>query len=409
MKKIVAILLSVLLLLTLISCGTTDSSSAEPSTSEDTTSAASDSVSGSDSSSEDTETPEDTETSADTTVGYITDDVDHSNRDPYKIAYLCNNLSWAWNSAISETLENISDYFNYEYTAFSANNDTDVFLTQIETYAGLEYDGLVIGTSTSVVYRAYELCQEGGVAFVAESTGFRDEEGTIIWPSVEQDQYNNGASCARWLIDNYQNYWTDEVDPATTGFVVIDYSVVEGIHERLPGAYDVMTETYPEIVDNYYYADLSPQGVTAMSADGAYQIISPILSAHPELEKWFVITLVDDWAQGATRAVESLGMEDKVLVVSNQADAFFSEMESGYTGSVYVAACAVSSTDFAINMAANLVTILEGRATAETIWPEWQTDSDYACMKIQGTMITKDTYQEFEDTHSVDYILSTMG
>jgi hypothetical protein len=78
-------------------------------------------------------------------------------------------------------------------------------------------------------------------------------------------------------------------------------------------------------------------------------------------------------------------------------------LESGYTGSVFVAANAISAKDFAQYCAANLVTILEGRATAETIWPEWVADGDqYPCVKVTGTMITRDTYRDFVATENIE-------
>ncbi|NLT12901.1 MAG: hypothetical protein GXY05_01015, partial [Clostridiales bacterium] len=95
-------------------------------------------------------------------------------------------------------------------------------------------------------------------------------------------------------------------------------------------------------------------------------------------------------------AVEQLGMEDKVLVACIQADAFLAEMNSGYSGDVFVASCAVSSTETAIDMANCLVAILEGRVTAETIWPEWYDEGgSYPRVQVSGNMITRDTYQAY--------------
>jgi hypothetical protein len=116
------------------------------------------------------------------------------------------------------------------------------------------------------------------------------------------------------------------------------------------------------------------QGVPTQQ--NAIDVVTPIIAAHPEIEKWFITSTIDAWAQGATRAVEGLSAEDKVLVDTVQADSFIDELESGYTGNVFVAANAISAKDFAQSCAANLVTILEGRATAETIWPEWVADGE---------------------------------
>lgn len=129
------------------------------------------------------------------------------------------------------------------------------------------------------------------------------------------------------------------------------------------------------------------------SVAGGKQMTETLMSANAEIENWFVVGLVDDWAVGATRAVESLSKEDTALVASIQADAFINEMQTASDNSSYVAACAVSTAEFTGYMAANLVAILEGRVTAETVWPEWVRLGDsYPCIDVPGTMVTKDTY-----------------
>lgn len=325
---------------------------------------------------------------------YATDDYDHSAREPFKIAYICNQLSWVWNRAISDALKELAPILNYDYTEYAANGDFDAYINQIYTYADQGYDGFVIGADDALAPRAYEVCAELGVAFVAESTAFVDDDGNCIWPGVQQAQYANGEQCMQWLVDNYKNYWTDEIDASKLGLIVLDYSAVSGIHGREQGAVDVFEANFPD--GTYFPGDLVALGSAGFSVQGGNDMTTSIIGANPQIEKWFIVGLVDDWSTGATRAVESLGMEDKVLVTSVQADAFLKEMEGGYTGSVYVSANAVSSTYFAKLMAANLVTILEGRETAESIWAEWKWDgSEYATVDVLGEMITKDTYQEY--------------
>ncbi|NLA87851.1 MAG: substrate-binding domain-containing protein, partial [Clostridiales bacterium] len=327
---------------------------------------------------------------------YETDDYDHFGREPFKISYMCNYLTWVWNKAISDTFGELGKVLNYDYTPYACNGDFDAYINQIYTYADQGYEGFIIGANDELAIRAYEVCQELNVAFVAESTSFLDENGNCIWSSVQQAQYLNGAACAEWLADNYKNYWSDPIDTSKLGLLVLSYSPVTGIHEREPGAREAFLKSFPEAEANYYVGDLVTYGSAGFSVQGGNDMTTSILSTHPEVEHWFVVANVDDWATGATRAVESMQMEDRVLVVSVQADAFLKEMESGYTGNVYVAANAVSSTEFALYMAANLVTILEGRATAETIWPEWIPEgSSYPKVELEGYIITRDTYKEY--------------
>jgi len=327
-------------------------------------------------------------------AGYITDKFDHFSRKAFKIAYVCSTLEQPFTKAISDDLEKLGKVLNYEYLVYNGSGDD--FINQITVLADQGYQGIVISSSNEIVKRAYEVCMELKVAFTAESTGFRDDSGKCIWPCVEQDQIANGSQCVQWLADNYKNYWKDPIDDAKLGLIPITYSVVSSINDRVPGMVDTFKKLFPKSAGNIYIADLITVTSGVPTQQNAVDVVTPILVSHPEVEKWFITSTIDPWAQGATRGIESLNMQDKVLIDTVQADAFIDEMSSGYNGNVFVAACAISAKDFAENLAAYLVTVLEGRATPETIWPEWVAQGDkYPCVKVQGTMITRDTYKDF--------------
>jgi ABC-type sugar transport system substrate-binding protein len=337
-------------------------------------------------------------------VGFLTDKFDHSARKPFKIAYICNNISWAWNAAISEALQKLGKTLNYEYTPFSANGDHDVYINQITILADQGVQGFICGVDDTLGARVYEVCSELKVAFIAESTPLKDDKGNNRWISVVQDQYKNGAMATQWLIDNYKNYWKDTLDPSKLGLIVLNFSTVSGINEREPGCKDTFLKAFPQAKNNYIVGDLLSLGSAGFSMQGGNDMTAATISAHADIKKWFVVGLVDDWAQGAARAAETLGKTKDVLVSSVQADAFINEMKTGNTGSCYVSACGVSSAEFAVNLALGVVTVLENRATAKTLWPEYQVNG-FAQMKVLGTMITKDTYQKFIDGHTVEAFL----
>ncbi|MDR2357251.1 MAG: substrate-binding domain-containing protein [Oscillospiraceae bacterium] len=322
-------------------------------------------------------------------------DGDHFSREPFKIAYVCNMLTWAFNKAISDGLDALGKKLNYEYTAWAANGDFDAYVNQIYTFADQGYDALVLGTDDALAPRAYDAAREAGIAFVGESTTFQDDGGVCIWPSVQQAQVKNGQACVEWLAENYGKYWGDvDLSAVKLGLICLDFSGVSGITERKPGVSGKFAELFPN--GEFFDADLVALGSEGFSVQGGQELTSQLLSQNPDIEKWFVVALVDDWAVGATRAAEQLKMEDDVLTVSIQADAFLAEMNSGYVGDVYVAACAVSANEFAVDMANCLVAILDGRVTAEDIWPEWRdAGGTYPRIQVEGTMITRDTYGDY--------------
>ena len=326
------------------------------------------------------------------TIGYITDTVD-TERDPYKIAYLCGSLSWQFNRSISDFLGALAPRFNVEYAEYECGGDADAYLAQISAFASDGYDAVILGTDDALSPRAVEVAREEGLVAIGESTPLRDADGVIRAPSVEQDQYGNGYLTMQWLADNCANYWSEDLsESAGVGLIGLTWSGVTGIRERIPGMCDAFAEAFPASEDNWFEGDLASLE-EGFSTDGAYRMTADLLAANPQIEKWFVIACVDDWAAGATRAVEDAGMEDRVLVSCIQGDAFVREMDGGYSGSVWVSCCYVPALTFAQYMMAGAVAILDGRASGETLWPEWLEDGDAAAtVEVRGTMLTKDDY-----------------
>lgn len=329
------------------------------------------------------------------TIGYMTDPVDME-RAPYKIAYLCGNLNWIFNRSISDYLTALAPKFNVEYTEYDCSNDFDAYIVQISTFASNGYDAVILGTDDALCSRAVEVALEEGMVAMGESTALKDFDGIAQAPSVVQDQFGNGYMTMQWLAENYKNYWDEDLsDSANVGLIGLTFSGVTGIQDRVPGLKAAFAEAFPNSADNYFDGDLVALGA-GFSVDSAYQLTSNFITTNPQIEKWFAIALVDDWAQGATRAVEAAGMEDKCLVSCVQGDAYVAEMNGGYTGNVWVSCCYVPALTFAEYMMAGTVAILDGRATMQTLWPEWLEEGDNAStMKIVGTMLTRDTYADF--------------
>ena len=291
MKKTIAVVMALLMTLTLFSCAATGGTSAAPSgAAASSAKAASPSAAASPSTSASSSGASAPSAAAPTaggkeTTGYLTDKFDHFSRKPVKLAYICNDLSWAWNSAISAALDSFGKVLNYSYQVISTNGNADLYMSSISTLADQGVQGIIVGIDDSLSSRVYELCKEAKVAFIAESTPFRDGNGKNIWLSVQQDQYNNGAMVTKWLVDNYKNYWKDTIDPAKLGMLVLNYSVVSGINEREPGCKDVFLKAFPEAKNNYFVGDLVTKGLAGFSAQGGNEETATVISAHPEIKK----------------------------------------------------------------------------------------------------------------------------
>ena len=400
MKKLTAILLLLAMLFTLAACsgsGTSDTSASSAPSSAAPSAAPSESQAPSTGTTETTSGGQ-TQTSENPPVTDIkAEGFDFYGRDPYKIAYICNSLTWGWNNALDQTFARLGTIMNFEYIGWAANQDFDAYINQMYVFADQGYDGLIVGVDDALAVRAYEVGKELGIAFVSESTAMMDDDGICIWPSVVAADYTGAADGIYWLCDNYKTYW-GEIDTTKLGLLVLDFSSVSGITARTPGASDAFRSRFPEAADNILVGDLLIYGPSGFSVQGGNDMAMATFSNNPQIEYWFVIGNVGDWAVGATRAAESLQMEDHVLACAFDADMFLSEMAGGYSGNTLVAACALSSTVTAIRLAEAVVYMLDGTYTAETLWPEWRDPGgSYPRFEVGVEIISRETYQQYLD------------
>jgi ABC-type sugar transport system substrate-binding protein len=321
--------------------------------------------------------------------------------------YLTTNAAFLHN--INDALTTLGkNLLNYELFIYDANFNGDAYISQVTTLADQGTDGFIIGSDEGSMERILEVCSETGCPFVGNLTPLVNPDGSIAMGSVSMDDVKSGTMMMQWLIDNYKSYWKEPFDPAKLGCIGLPNSVISGIHIREKTISGVFSKAFPESAQNYYIGDLVTLE-NGFSAEGGQQMAAALMSSHADVEKWFVIGLVDDWSMGAARAAESLNKQDDTLIVSHQNDAFTKEMQSGIEKSCYVAANAISPNEIAAAEASYLITILEGRATAETIWPEWvPTGSKYPDLVVKGTMVTKDTYQQWIKDTSLETLTAGM-
>ena len=411
MKRITALFLMLILAFTLIACSN-NGNSTSPSASQGATPAASPSVAPSPSvPASPSPSPSQSEPTAASTadsVGFITDKVDHFSRAPYKFATMSVNTHNAFNEAVNTAYTNWGKVFNYTVYHYDANMDYDAYINEIQILYDQGYEGLFMMVDDALRDRAYDLTQELKLPCVGMPTAFADSEGHIRWPSVVQDEYGNGALCVQWLTDNCSKYWKDPIDKSKLGLIAIDFSPISGIHARMPGIEDTFKKNFPEAAENYIVADLVTNS-NGFSVQGANEMTAAIISSNVDITKWFIVACVDDWAVGAERAVESLNKNADVLIVSNQADAFGNELKTNAAVTSYVAACAVSTTELTGYTSAYLCAMLDGRATAETIWPQYvKAGEKYPCIVVKGTILTKDTYEDWMQENSFETVSAGM-
>ena len=364
MKRIIALLLALLMIFALVACGEKKADSA----------------------------PSDDTAVSDAPVAYAP--VDGGERDPYILVYMCSSFGNVWCKNIETAMKALQEEYNYELYSTDSNYDNDLWMTNVETYCDQGIDGFVMNCDETLTQRTYEVTSEYGIPWLSESTAVRDNDGMLLTSGVELDAYQVGVDVGTWIVENYKEHFgVDKLE--NVGYISMYYSKVLSFNNRCAGAESVITKEFPDA--QVFKPDLLAQG--ALSADAAYNEVSPILAANPDIDYWLITGVVDDWSLGATRAVEAMNLVEKTLITSAGGEALILEWDNGYDSDgkgCWKACCYYEAMDYVEYLIPGMIDILDGKTTVEDIWNEWDEEgSEYASVKVGGTNCTKDNYLDF--------------
>jgi ABC-type sugar transport system substrate-binding protein len=380
-KKIVALLLALLMVFSLFACAKEEQ--AAPSASPSAASSPSPA-----------ETPSPTESTAPGgspgaaagAIGYITDEVDHSARDTYKLAYFY-YAALTLEKAHFDAMQKMQDRLNIEVTDFSANDNADMFIQNLETASTQGFDGYIIEPNADIHARIFEVATELEIPFIYTVNAYRDETGANLVPTIILDQYKNGNTQVQWFLDHFNDYWPT-AEAKDIALMSLEFSSNPDLALRSAGVKDKFAELFPG--NPSYVGDMAGQKIDAQIA---YDQVAAILTAHPEVKYWFINGAIENFGQGAARAAEGLAKEDIILIVTSGANVLPLEWDAGYEGS-WVASYAVFNYNYVVPALCGLIALIDGRATPETLWAEVRAPGDKATAYVAGDqMVTIDTYK----------------
>ena len=391
MKKVISIILAVLMLMALFSCnGKTTETSA--STSEETSQASQSTEEADMAETTDAEAAETVEdvSASENSIGFFTSGVDPQSRDTYEIVFAY-TMTMLLYEEMTKAMEQLSEQLNFTISTTTGELDADKYITNIETMAARGVDGFVAEIDPAVSDRLNEVYQELGIPYITIFSAVRDENGSAIAPCVLLDGYATGATTVQWLYDNYQTYWGD-IDTSKIALLNFTFSTLEDLQLRADGALDKFNELLP---DNTMIFTADAASNSSADAEAAYNATAPIFSSNPDVEYWWVACSIETFAQGTARAVESLDMEDRVLIVDVGSDELCAEWDNGYDGS-WVSCLAISNYIYATPALCGLIAMIDGKADFDSLWSSKRAAGDQATLYyVDYDMVTKDTYQEY--------------
>ena len=323
-------------------------------------------------------------------IGLFFDGVDPFSRRTYDIVLSYMRPMPLWQNVLDALVE-WEAVFNFNTIEFNANGDIDFLLQNIEIFAAQGVDGFLIVIDATATERIVEVLDSTGLPYIAMLNSARDEQGRSIAPTVGIEGVEAGRQITRWLYDNHTYFW-GEIDTSAIGLLNFDFSPNADFHDRHNGALAMFQELLPNNA-GIFPAD----GVTGgLNEQTGFDLASAILAANPQVEYWFIPSTFEHYAQGAARAVDSLGMSDRVLITSVAVDILTAAWDAGYEGRSYVGGLAFCPLQYTAPAISGLIALINGTATAETLWSHRRLPTDiYTFFEIESEIVTRDKYQDF--------------
>ncbi|MBQ8975762.1 MAG: hypothetical protein IJ072_08600 [Oscillospiraceae bacterium] len=423
MKKLLAIILALVLVMALAACGggksdaqTTDDSAQNNSVEEK---------------SDDTAVPEDGgQSDADATtedsvaskpypnanedgtinldkIAHYDRDYDYSQNEKYKIAYVASSSSFLYQGA-ADAIESWSPLFNLEWAGFIANNDGDsnTWMTffQQTLDEGVE---MFILDPDSTIYPAViaKLEQYPDVKWMPMMGAARDGAegdgvplgGNLAHPYVGFNDQETGHRLTDRLYSWLQETYPD-ADPAQVGCIAFDYTLSPALHARAVACEDEWKAIAGESAGNFWYCDVTAAGLTY---DGAKSVFPGEIAKHTDIKYWLIDGIMDDWALAAADTLEEAGLTDTSCCTTFGGTAFIQQWDGGIRNAARLA-LATAQTLYDEPILGAVYAFKMGWCTEEEIWPSWVKPDDhgaeghsYSTLLLPTLWLSPDDYLPF--------------
>lgn len=197
----------------------------------------------------------------------------------------------------------------YTFTYVDAKMDSQQYSNAIDNAIANKAAGIVTcpvdqTMSQAIVTKA----KNANIPIVSADDALQDGSGNKLVPWVGIDGYNIGVANGDWLA-NYaktKNLLTDK----SVGLLIMTMDTVSSVVPRTKGELDAFTKGAPDFPTNRIFkADYD--GTT----DKGNSVAAAIFTAHPEIKTWLVTGGNEEGTIGASRALESAGLQKNAVVV----------------------------------------------------------------------------------------------
>lgn len=302
------------------------------------------------------------------------------------LAYICKALDQDWYQSVQRELKSLAPSLGVkEIIFYDCQMNPDTYLTNLDNAISQKVDGIFVCPPDQNLSRVtLQKCQDAGIPVLADADPLVDENGKLIAPALQLDNYVVGSACGDWLGNHVKENHLME-DPSSTGLMLLTMDTVTTCVQRTAGEYDVFKAILPDFPDSNVFRGDS-NGETAKGFD----VMSATITANPQIKTWFVLGANEEITIGATRALEQAGLDKEAVVVGlgayNAKDEFKKEY-SAMKASAYFSA--------AQDAEAIATALVENIRTGKTIFGEYLKEGeDHATFPLGAIMVTRENYRD---------------
>lgn len=195
-----------------------------------------------------------------------------------------------------------------DFVFVDAKMNPEECLKAVDNAIANKADGIVMCIPDQTMSQAVvDKCEAAGIPIVAADDAL-EVNGEKIAPWVGIDGYVIGEANGEWMA----NYVKDNglLDDPEAAVMMLTMDTVSSCVPRSEGEFDKFTEILPDFdVSKIYKAD------TDGTTDKGNTAATAVMTAHPEVKKWMVMTANEESAMGAVRAIETAGLDKESCVI----------------------------------------------------------------------------------------------
>ena len=232
-----------------------------------------------------------------------------------KVAFVC-KFSGAWFTPKANSLGETVQAAGYEYQFIDANSDEQQWIDGVQNVINQDYDIVVLTPpNTTLLADAIALLQEAGMAYLTTDDPGPDIDGFYA-PHYGLDDYYLYNECAKAACQRMKDTgFMDDVADDYSNFklVIMDSPSVEAIHRRDQGVEDAFKEAFPDMPDEAILWLDCGGGVP----EDIQNKLAPALNLYgPDTDKWVFASGTGSSTVTGAQILEEYGMkpEDFILI-----------------------------------------------------------------------------------------------